>query len=113
MMAVRRYTHAELTHLKDSPLVVKPDNLPAIEQWLEYVYYDAESREKLRIPHSEPQSNAPARRQTQGAKAGGESPMGSFSTGTRPGLLSRVSTSKGGELDVSSFDNESVLIYVT
>ena len=53
MMAFRHYSKDELTNLRDSPLVQKPENLPAIEQWIEYVFADKESREKLRIPHSE------------------------------------------------------------
>lgn len=32
-----RYTKEQLLHLKDSPLVHKPDGLPSIEQWMEYV----------------------------------------------------------------------------
>jgi hypothetical protein len=98
MMAARHYTKEELHNLRNSPLVQKPDDLPAIEQWLEYVYADPDSREKLRIPHSESQqSNATARRQAQGSKTGGDSPMGSFSTGVRPSLMGRGSA-RGGEL---------------
>jgi hypothetical protein len=96
-MAIRRYTREELQNLKSSPLVEKPDNLPAIEQWLEYVYADPDSREKLRIPHSEPQpaQNAQTRRQTQGKTGGEASPMGNFSTGLRPSLTGRKT--QGGE----------------
>ena len=36
-MAGVRYTIEQLFTLKDSPLVHKPDALPSIEQWLEYV----------------------------------------------------------------------------
>ncbi|KAI5785558.1 hypothetical protein DFH27DRAFT_487492 [Peziza echinospora] len=32
----RRYTIEELTFLADSPLVQKPDGLPAIEEWMGY-----------------------------------------------------------------------------
>lgn len=32
---VIRYTPEELIHLRDSPLIQKPDGLPAIEQWME------------------------------------------------------------------------------
>jgi len=32
-----RYTVDELLALKDSPLVKKPDSLPSIQQWIEYV----------------------------------------------------------------------------
>jgi len=52
-MSVRRYTAEQLHYLRNSPLVKKPEDLPAIEQWLEFVYLDKDSREKLRIPHSE------------------------------------------------------------
>ena len=98
-MAIRRYTRDELLHLRQSPLVQKPENLPAIEQWIEYVYVDKDSREKLRIPHSESQSTqaANSKRQPQ-AKAGGDgSPMGNFGAGLRPSLISRSSASRGGE----------------
>ena len=100
MMAIRRYSKDELLRLRDSPLVEKPENLPAIEQWIEYVFVDRDSLEKLRIPHSETQQtqSISARRQPQ-SKAGGEaSPMGNFSTGLRPGLMpTRSSASRNGE----------------
>ena len=103
-MAVRRYTKDDLLHLRNSPLVQKPENLPAIEQWLEYVYVDKESREKLRIPHSESQQpqqaqNATAsRRQPQSKVMGADaSPMGSFGAGTRPSLMpTRSHASRSG-----------------
>lgn len=102
MMAARRYTREELINLRSSPLVQKPDNLPAIEQWIEYVYvYNDGAREKLRIPHSESQhqqqQNAGgARRQPQPKVGGDASPMGAFSTGVRPGLVTRTTGTKGG-----------------
>lgn len=107
-MAVRRYTREELFTLRSSPLVQKPEDLPAIEQWLEYVYADRESREKLRIPHSESTqaqnasgSNRTSQRAPQskvaGAGAGDASPMGNFSTGLRPSLMSARSARQGGE----------------
>ncbi|KAF2672261.1 hypothetical protein BT63DRAFT_192493 [Microthyrium microscopicum] len=34
-MEYRRYTAEQLHHLKGSPLVKKPDNLPSIEEWME------------------------------------------------------------------------------
>ena len=82
--------------LRDSTLVEKPENLPAIEQWIEYVFVDKESREKLRIPHSEsPAQAVNARRQPQ-SKAGGEaSPMGNFSTGLRPSLIPTRNSNRG------------------
>ena len=93
MMAFRRYSRDDLLHLRESVLVQKPENLPPIEQWLEYVYVDKDSREKLRIHHSDaalhqPQNGTASRRQPQ-SKAGGSdaSPMGNFSTGARPNLL--------------------------
>ena len=96
MMAFRHYSKDELMHLRDSSLVEKPENLPAIEQWIEYVFADKESREKLRIPHSEsPAQAVNARRQPQ-SKAGGEaSPMGNFSTGLRPSLMPTRSSNRG------------------
>lgn len=100
MMAIRQYTKEQLYYLKDSPLVQKPDNLPAIEQWLEYVYVDKDSREKLRIHHSEaqqPQNTNNARRQPHGkGESGGASVMGSFGAGMRPSLISRTTGGKNG-----------------
>ena len=91
------YTREQLLHLRDSPLVTKPENLPAIEQWLEYVYVDRESREKLRIPHSEAQQqqaqNATQNKQ-QRRTPGEASPMGNFGAGARPSLL--ATRSHGG-----------------
>jgi hypothetical protein len=109
-MSVRRYTTAQLLTLRESPLVRKPDDLPPIEQWIEYVYLDKDSREKLRIPHSESQTQ-PQQQQKENrsrvarpppnGNANGEtaSPMGNFSTGQRPGLIqTRSHVSKtGGE----------------
>ena len=98
MMAFHHYSRDELLALKSSPLAQKPENLPAIEQWLEYVFVDRNSLEKLRIPHSESSQaqNASARRQPQ-PKVGGEaSPMGNFSTGLRPSLMTTRSSNRGG-----------------
>lgn len=116
-MSVRHYTIEQLLALRDSPLVKKPEDLPAIEQWIEYLYLDKDSREKLRIPHSEsavqqqaqPQSNQPQKdhnnkdarsRVTRPSNNGDASPMGNFSTGQRPSLMqTRTHVSKsGGEL---------------
>lgn len=106
MMATRQYSIEQLLHLRDSPLVKKPENLPAIEQWIEYVYLDiAGSREKLRIPHSESQQQQQQQRQSAGAgrqqrPAADASPMGNFSTGQRPSLMqtrSSAARSAGGE----------------
>jgi hypothetical protein len=113
-MSVRRYTTAQLLALRESPLVRKPDDLPPIEQWIEYVYLDKDSREKLRIPHSESQiqpqqlqkeNRSRVARPTPNGNANGDpagsaaSPMGNFSTGQRPGLMhARSHVSKtGGE----------------
>lgn len=106
MMASRQYTVDQLLRLRASPLVQKPDNLPAIEQWIEYVYIDVDGgREKLRIPHSEtqqpqhqPRDPAVPRRQPR-LGAGDASPMGSFTTGSRPSLLSTRSAANrsGGQ----------------
>jgi len=114
-MSVRRYTIEQLLKLRESPLVKKPEDLPAIEQWLEYLYLDKDSREKLRIPHSEsssqPQALQPQKdNNTKDAKSrvsrpsnnGDASPMGNFSTGQRPSLLqTRSSTSKTGGMDIT------------
>ena len=99
MMAVRKYNKDDLLCLRESPLVQKPENLPAIEQWIEYVFADKDSLEKLRIPHSEsPASqNISARRQPQSKVGGDASPMGNFSTGLRPSLMpTRSAASRNG-----------------
>jgi hypothetical protein len=118
-MAVRRYTAQELYNLRTSPLVQKPDNLPAIEQWIEYVYMEREdgARERLRIPHSDAtqqqqqsqsqQSAASKKPQRPGlttsASLGDGSPMGSFSTGQRPGLSRPVTSRNGGKWCSNAF----------
>jgi hypothetical protein len=124
-MAVRQYTREDLILLRQSPLVSKPEHLPAIEQWIEYVYLETGDgkREKLRIPHSEgtattnpplhhdrhKSGDAPRNQRLQrtalgGVGAGGEaSPMGAFSTG-RPTIGSRSTTlrnANGGEHETS------------
>lgn len=110
MMAIRQYTRDELLHLRESPLIAKPENLPAIEQWLEYVYVDRDSREKLRIPHSEAQQQQQqthnAANQTKRKTPGEASPMGNFGAGSsRPSLL--ATRSHGG----SRTGGESELVY--
>src|ERR1700761_606335 len=104
MMAPQRYTRDQLLRLRESPLVEKPEGLPAIEQWLEYVYVDKDSREKLRIPHSESQQAQQNTGVRRGPKAaGGEaSPMGNFSTGVRPSLMQTRSAAgrNGGEYNL-------------
>lgn len=109
-MSVRHYTIEQLLKLRESPLVKKPEDLPAIEQWLEYLYLDKDSREKLRIPHSEsashPQAQQPQKENnTKDAKSrvarpsnnGDASPMGNFSTGQRPSLMqTRTNVSRSG-----------------
>jgi hypothetical protein len=109
-MAVRRYTRDELLALSGSKLISRPDHLPAIEQWIEYVYLEQDGkREKLRIAHSElaQASNHERHKSTDGALGKGRpprvglagaaaaegSPMGAFSTG-RPTLTSRGSVLK-------------------
>ncbi|KAI7087767.1 hypothetical protein KC356_g3880 [Hortaea werneckii] len=112
-MAIRQYTVEQLKQLQYSPLAKKPEALPAIEQWIEYVYLDVGhgEREKLRIPHSEsqqqhqpqPQQHVPHRqngtgRQQRPNPTAGESPMGNFSTGQRPSLMqTRGSSVRSGE----------------
>lgn len=101
-MSIRRYTAEQLHQLRASPLVKKPEDLPAIEQWLEFVYLDKDSREKLRIPHSDPQDKQKTKVQrTTNNNNGDASPMGNFSTGQRPSLLqTRSHVSKhGGEFE--------------
>lgn len=113
-MSVRHYTIEQLLKLRESPLVKKPEDLPAIEQWLEYLYLDKDSREKLRIPHSESSSQPQAQPQqpqpqkdnnakdaksrvTRPSNNGDASPMGNFSTGQRPSLMqTRTNVSKSG-----------------
>lgn len=104
-MSVRHYTTDELLALRNSPLVTKPDDLPSIEQWLEFVYMESDGvREKLRIPHSESANAGDQRQHSAPAKEGKRnqrllantvapeaSPMGAFSTG-RPTLGTRNST---------------------
>ena len=104
MMAIRQYTREELLHLRASPQISKPENLPAIEQWLEYVYVDRDSKEKLRIPHSEAsqqtQNANQIKRQPQRQTPGEASPMGNFCAGSRPSLLATKSyggSRTGGE----------------
>lgn len=117
-MAIRRFTREELLFLRNSPLVVKPENLPAIEQWIEYVYLEMGDgkREKLRIAHSESAQHTSnhdrhksgdgtqrQQRELRGQKSGlgggvaiEPSPMGSFSAGGgRPTLGTRSSTLRG------------------
>lgn len=109
-MAILKYTREDLIFLRDSPLVVKPDNLPAIEQWIEYVYLDRGDggREKLRIPHSDNAANSSGGQQIKQSgnnKSGGRlsgvvsesSPMGSFSTG-RPTMTGGRGRGDRGEL---------------
>ncbi|KAK0320126.1 hypothetical protein LTR82_009063 [Friedmanniomyces endolithicus] len=119
--SIRRYTIEQLLHLRNSPAAIKPDNLPAIEQWIEYVYLDVDgsgTREKLRIPHSESQQPHQQHQQKQGnatttgasapggrpprasggVGVGEASPMGNFSTGQRPSLKSlKSSAARSGE----------------
>jgi hypothetical protein len=116
-MPVRHYTAAELYALRASPLVAKPENLPSIEQWIEYVYLEVDGvREKLRIPHSESAQQQQHQSSTSITAAGATtrdakenkrrgmpaepSPMGSFSTG-RPTLGRGHSSMRGtsGEFD--------------
>lgn len=119
MMATRIYTVEQLLKLRVSPLVQKPDDLPAIEQWIEYVYLDIEgSREKLRIPHSESQQQQQQQQQRQSAPSGRQqrpvadaSPMGNFSTGQRPSLMQTRSNANrsGGEFGIIRAFEESRL----
>lgn len=106
-MSVRHYTADQLLALRESPLVCKPENLPAIEAWIEYVSVEIDGeRQKLRIPHSESQQQSQSqrldgttvRRSQQRPVTGGEaSPMGNFSAGSRPGLVQlRSQASRSG-----------------
>ncbi|GAB7362714.1 hypothetical protein MBLNU230_g3020t1 [Neophaeotheca triangularis] len=118
-MSVRQYSAEQLLHLRHSPLVKKPEDLPAIEQWIEYVYTDKDSNEKLRIPRSSQQPQSAEQRQPSqqqekrqaGNNGNGNSgrekridgeatPMGAFGAGQRPSLLQTRMSSKTGAEDV-------------
>ncbi|KAF2217222.1 hypothetical protein CERZMDRAFT_104589 [Cercospora zeae-maydis SCOH1-5] len=97
MATVRRYTREELIALSHSKLVTRPDNLPAIEQWIDEHPQPAH--------HERHKSNDGALgkgRQPRGGLAGAAaaegSPMGAFSTG-RPTLTSRGSTLRNASGD--------------
>lgn len=124
-MSVRHYSREQLLKLRESHLVKKPEDLPAIEQWLEYLYLDKDSREKLRIPHSEsssqPQPQAQAQqpqpqkdpnpkdaksRVTRPSNTGDASPMGNFSTGQRPSLMQSRSAKTSGIVIDACWDEE-------
>lgn len=130
-MSVRHYTIEQLLKLRESPLVKKPEDLPAIEQWIEYLYLDKDSREKLRIPHSEsavqqqaqPQhsqhqkdgnSKDARSRVARPSNNGDASPMGNFSTGQRPSLMqTRSHASKnGGEFKPDACRTDHSLTFV-
>ncbi|KAF2859280.1 hypothetical protein K470DRAFT_259040 [Piedraia hortae CBS 480.64] len=90
-----KYTQKELLHLRDSPLVKRPAHLPAIEQWIEYVFDDSNgTRERLRIPHSEGKSNARQPRTSGAAVA-----MGSFGHCN----LAKARAARGGLFHAASF----------
>ncbi|KAK5160728.1 hypothetical protein LTS14_001741 [Recurvomyces mirabilis] len=91
MAPTRHYTAEQLLHLRSSPLVKKPDNLPAIEQWI-----DETQQSQQQTNRREPSNRLP--KSTLAATAAEASPMGNFSTGQgRPGLTSRNSTARGGD----------------
>ncbi|KAK4998315.1 hypothetical protein LTR66_002432 [Elasticomyces elasticus] len=93
-MAGHRYTIEELKHLRESPLVCKPAELPSIEQWME---------------QSQPeQSTQPQRKQTRAPSARLEEPqnsvMGAFGQ-NRPSLSQTrplTRTSSTGKLENGS-----------
>ncbi|PIA88523.1 hypothetical protein CB0940_06853 [Cercospora beticola] len=97
MATVRRYTREELIALSSSKLVSRPDNLPAIEQWI-----DEQPQPANHERHKSNDGALGKGRQTRGGLAGAAaaegSPMGAFSTG-RPTLTSRGSTLRNASGD--------------
>ncbi|KAK5117399.1 hypothetical protein LTR62_006017 [Meristemomyces frigidus] len=87
----RQYTASQLLHLRSSPLVKRPDDLPAIEEWIE----------ETQAMQQQAQNKQPSERRPRTAvtaTAAEASPMGNFSTGlARPTLSSRTSTARGGD----------------
>ncbi|CAK3927637.1 Hypothetical predicted protein [Lecanosticta acicola] len=73
-MAIRQYTREQLIFLRDSSLVAKPDNLPAIEQWIDDNATNGSVQQA-----KQPGSNKGGR--LGGGAVSESSPMGSFSTG--------------------------------
>ncbi|KAF2148874.1 hypothetical protein K461DRAFT_324333 [Myriangium duriaei CBS 260.36] len=83
-MARHTYTAEELRHLRDSPLVQKPDGLPSIDQWID-----------------PPQDRDATQRKTSGRMSNGRSnddsgPMGNFGS-QRPSLLQTRQTRASGD----------------
>ncbi|PSK46271.1 hypothetical protein B9Z65_5239 [Elsinoe australis] len=76
------YTAEQLKHLRNSPLIAKPDSLPSIEQWID-----------------QPQENGQRKQRTQSARADESGPMGNFGS-QRPSLLQtrQVRTSNGEDI---------------
>ncbi|KAF4551493.1 Hypothetical protein D9617_13g099930 [Elsinoe fawcettii] len=77
------YTREQLVHLRDSPLVTKPESLPSIEQWID-----------------QPQENTQRKARTQNGRPDDTGPMGNFGTTQRPTLLQtrQVRTSNGEDI---------------
>ncbi|EMF09394.1 uncharacterized protein SEPMUDRAFT_92042, partial [Sphaerulina musiva SO2202] len=88
-MAVRRYTRDELLALSRSTLVSRPDDLPAIEQWIDE-QPQAANHERHKSNDGALGKSRQPRAGLAGAAAAEGSPMGAFSTG-RPTLSSRGS----------------------
>lgn len=93
MMATRIYTVEQLLKLRVSPLVQKPDDLPAIEQWID------ESQQQQQ--QQQQRQSAPSGRQQR--PVADASPMGNFSTGQRPSLMQTRSNANrsGGTEDIT------------
>ncbi|KAF2771515.1 hypothetical protein EJ03DRAFT_325554 [Teratosphaeria nubilosa] len=87
-MAARKYTIEELLHLRHSPNICKPANLPAIEQWIDESQHSEQPKRAQRQPAARSANN-------NGNEA---SPMGNFSTGQRPGLIhTRSAAARAGD----------------
>ncbi|PNS16067.1 hypothetical protein CAC42_4468 [Sphaceloma murrayae] len=76
------YTREQLLRLRDSPLIAKPDSLPAIEQWID-----------------QPQENNQRKTRTQNGRPDESGPMGNFGS-QRPTLLQtrQTRTSNGDDV---------------
>ncbi|KAF2228071.1 hypothetical protein BDZ85DRAFT_315565 [Elsinoe ampelina] len=74
------YTKEQLIHLRDSPLITKPESLPSIDQWLDT-----------------PQENNQRKPRTQNGRPDESGPMGNFGS-QRPTLLNtRQNRTSNGE----------------
>jgi len=89
-----RYTFDELLALRDSPLVKKPDGLPSISQWMEYVER-AFGLKCLANPSRVPVEQNGPRRKPQGSRV--DDQYSTLDNGDqRPKLHTRQSTKTPG-----------------